>query len=191
MTKPFATLQYLSAAFLLLVFLGAAVPLVIRVFYGDMPYLHNLSLFTRVTIAFLLWCAAIVFYLLVSTKKQKESVLFTIKYKLKDWVGASLGVLLFSFTMGWLSPNTLGMMVRLAPNTPYLFQVEIANAYTQGSRHKSLGLHLKSKDDGSLYYLTLSKRQFEYQNIKVGDRLTLKCKRNVFGIYVEGFVVND
>jgi hypothetical protein len=184
-------LQYLSAFFLLLVFLCAVVPLTIFFFCGVLPYLHQYSLSTRVTIAFLFWCVAIAFYFLISSEEQRKSVSNTIQYKPKDWLGAFLGVLLFSFTTGWLSANILGVMVKLTPSASCIIEAEVIHAKSYGSRNKSMRLDLKTKIDGSIYYLSLSERQFKYPNFKIGDSLTLKCKQNFFGVYVEDFSINN
>ena len=94
---------------------------------------------------------------------------------------------LFIFLSALLDANSLGSLVRVFPNKFYSSQVEVLNAKNQGSKYKSVDLDLKSQADGEIYYLTLSKKIFDYPEIKSGDKMTLEGIQNIFGVYIEEF----
>ena len=187
MIKVRVYLQYFVAVILIIVFLSGVFPPILMQFTGILPYLHNWVIFERLILVFLVWCLVIIFYLLVSTDKQKKSVLSTIQYSFKNWVISFFGVLLFVYSGAWLSANSLGTLVKIFPNEPYSAQMEVVNVKTQGSKYKSVNLDLKSNADGEIYYLTLSKQLFNYPKFNIGDKLILKGKQNWFGVYVEEF----
>ena len=85
--------------------------------------------------------------------------------------------------------NVLGLLVTKFSNKAYMAQVEVLDAKNQGSKYKSIVLNLKSKADGKIYYLTLSKKMFDYPEIKSGNKMILEGKPNIFGAYVESFKV--
>ena len=158
-------------------------------FFGTLPYVHNYSLIERILLEFLIWLFIFILYLLVATSRQKQTVVVTLRFNLKDWIGGLLGILMFVYVGAWLSANSLGLLVKLFPNEPCSIQVNVLNVENQGSKYKSIALDLKSQVDGKIYYLTLSKKIFDYPEIKSGDKMTLQGKQNIFGIYIESFKV--
>lgn len=184
-TNTRTLLQYLVALYIFLVFVSGVFPPILMQFTGTLPYLHNWKLLFRLIFFFCLWLSAIIAYLILANQKQKKSVLSTLQYNLRDWTLSFLGALLFIFSGAWLVANSLGPLVKIFPNEPYISQMVILNAEAQGSRHKSVNLDLKSSADEKVYYLTLSKRLFNYSKFHVGDKLILKGNQNWFGVYVE------
>jgi hypothetical protein len=180
-------LQHSAGVYLAFVFLSGALPPISMQFTGILPYLNVWQFYERLIFVFLNWCFAIIFYLIVSTEKQKKSVLLTIQFNLKDWILGVLGILLFICSGAWLAANSLGPLVKILPNELYTSRMVIVNVEADGSRNKSANLDLKSIADGKIYYLTLSKRLFNYPKFNIGDKLILKGRQNWFGVYVEEF----
>lgn len=82
----------------------------------------------------------------------------------------------------------MGLLVAYSlPTKPYLERVIVKDVKYQGSKYKSAYLSLHSEDDGKNYYLTLSKKLFNYPRINSGDKMILKGEKNVFGIYINSY----
>ncbi len=94
---------------------------------------------------------------------------------------------MFIYAAADLSCNSLGTLVKIFPNQPYIEQMAVVNAKASGSKMKSVDLDLKSNADGRIYYLTLSKQLFNYPKFNVGEKLLLKGRKNFFGVYIESF----
>ncbi len=180
-------LQYLASIYWAIVLLSGVLPPILMQFTGILPYLHKWDFFERLIFFLCLWLFAFAFYLLLANKKQKKSVVSTLQYNFRDWIISSLGALLFICSGAWLIANSLGPLVKIFPNEPYISQMVVVNAESHGSRNKSVNLDLKSSADGKIYYLTLSNQLFNYSIFNIGDNLILKGKQNWFGVYIEEF----
>ncbi len=184
-SKTRTILQYSWGILLAILFFGSFLSVVVNHFWGAIPYLHESALMKRVLIVFLIWSGAFIFYLAIASSQQKKSVIETLNYDLKHWLGACLGIVIFIFATAWPSAGTLGLLVVTLPNTPYQNQMEIIGAQTRGSKNKANDLDLKTPSNGKVYYLTLSKRRFDCPQFEIGESLQLKGKQNWFGVYIE------
>ncbi len=184
-TKTRTILQYSCGILLAILFFGSFISIIEFQFLGAMPYLHESALMKRVLMVFLIWSGVFVFYLTIASPQQKKTVVVTLGYDLKNWLGACLGIVIFIFVEAWLSANTLGLLVVTLPNTPYQNQMEIIGVQTTGSKYKANNLDLKTPSNGKVYYLTLSKQLLDCPQFEIGESLQLKGKQNWFGVYIE------
>ncbi|WP_124553668.1 hypothetical protein [Methylophilus methylotrophus] len=155
--------------------------------FSDLPYLYRSAFFSRFIEVVFIWLSFIIFYFIISAKKEKEAVVGVVGVNITSWIGGLLGVFLFAYGGAHDVGNTYGLLVLTLPNTSYIEEMQIVNLKSKGSKYKYVELDLESKRTGKAYYLTLSERRFNYSMFRAGDRLTLKGKENFFGIYVEEF----
>ena len=121
-----ALLQYIAAIYLVLVvFISPGIPLLIKFFFGILPYLHSWLLINRLIFFLSLWLLGVGIYLLLANQKQKKSVLFTLHFGFRDWVLALLGALLAIYTSASLFATSIGSLVKLFPTEPYSAQMTV------------------------------------------------------------------
>ena len=91
MSKLRKFFQYLFVIVMLLFFIfSMLVPMIIDIFYGYLPYLNRWSLLESFIFCGCIWFSLHIVYLILSTKDQKNSVLSTLNYKSKEWLGVFL-----------------------------------------------------------------------------------------------------
>jgi hypothetical protein len=188
-TKP-SLGQRLSGSALLIVFLGSVVPMLLIPFVNVLPYLQRWSLAGRLTCSVLLWVTAYLLAVVTCSREQLRSIAAVAFHSRKQRIGMVLGTIMFMYAGAKLSANSFGLLVWMLPNSPYMGQFEVMAATSSGSKYKSLDLDLQAERDGREYHLTLSKRLFDLPQYQPGDRVVLRGKENLFGIYIESMRIN-
>ena len=156
-------------------------------FVNELPYLHYLTLWQRLQISFLLFSVSYLsMWIGASPKNRRASA--EIGGGVKNKIGKWLGFFLFILGGAFFNANIMGLLVlHTVPTQPYLEHMLVEQIKYEGSKSKSIFLTLHSEVDRKTYYLRLSKKLFDYPRIEVGNKMTLKGKQNVFGVYVKEF----
>ncbi len=169
-----------------------ALPTFMLPFVNVLPYVHQMDFLPRLIVSATLSLLVVsILYLLNPTHFLTfyQSGSSNSKWRTtKDWLGALLGLIMFTFSGAYWSPNLFGVLTRAFPSTEYAKTVEIVNVDFLGSKRKSVSLTLKDKD-GKAMYLVLAQRLFDYPRFKSGDTLELHGIENFVGAYVIDFKV--
>lgn len=156
-------------------------------FVSELAYLHQMTLWQRSQISFLIFSVCYLFmWLGASPRNRKASAEMSkgIKNQIVKW----LGFLLFIVSGALFNANIMSLLVlHTLPTQPFLSHVKVDQAKYQGSKSKSLYLTLHSQADGKTYYLTLAKKLFDYSKINVGDKMILKGQENFFGVHINNY----
>jgi hypothetical protein len=103
----------------------------------------------------------------------------------KGFAGSILFLILVVASNALWNANIYGSLVYALPGETFKGEFEVHEAEYRGSRRKSVHLDLKSLQDGKMYYLTLTKRRFNYPHFRKGEPVTLTGKRNSIGMLVD------
>ncbi|MDO8960656.1 MAG: hypothetical protein Q7V02_01035 [Methylophilus sp.] len=169
-----------------------ALPTFMLPFVNVLPYVHQMDFLHRLIISATLSLLVVsILYLLNPTHflSFHQSGSSDSKWGgMKRWLGPLLGLIMFTFSGAYWSPNLFGVLTRAFPSSEYAKTVEIVNVDFLGTKHKSVSLMLKDKD-GKAMYLVLAQRLFDYPRFKSGDTLELHGIENFVGAYVINFKV--
>jgi hypothetical protein len=163
-------------------------PVAVLVVFRELPYLHERRFLERLVTSaagtgVLVVAMAISFprrfliYRESTWWKTAESVLLAVS-----------GLAMFTAAAAALSGNLFGALTKLMPGTPYLARFIVSELESSLSRG-GVSLSLKPKEGTMPAYLTLSRRLFGRQEIRVGDEMVLRGKQNMAGVYVDDFEI--
>lgn len=188
--KHSVVLRLTGAAVMIAGFLAWLVPVFMLPFTNVLPYIQTMPLGHRVGIS-------AVFYLLVvvvahramEPQQRRQDRGRTVSMS-KDALGVGLGAMMAIYAAAALSGNTLGLLVRAIPGNEVTREFVVVESKRSGSSFKSTKLELSSLSDSRFYEVILSKRVFgEIPRISPGDRVKFEAVENIFGTYVNHFVI--
>jgi hypothetical protein len=169
---------------MLLTALASVWPLLLLPFVNILPYLQSQPFAARFFFSVNAWlCTGALWFVIITAKERRViSALFS---GWKDIAGTVAGIAMFAYFAAELSANTFGSLVKVFPGQSYMQRFEVMNTESAGSKYKSVTLELRSQSHRQAFYLTLSKRLFDYPQFNGGEVLMLKGKQNFFGVYVD------
>jgi len=168
------------------------IPVFLLPFVNVLPYVHQATFLQR----FLGSCVgtAIVFLTLFALGPKQflrnmSSAPATRWERAKHWLALALGFAMFTYMGAELSPNLFGALTHALPGNAYEESFQVEDATTHGSRYRSVSLVLRSHPNEASRYLVISKRLFDYPQIRRGDVLKVSGRKTAVGIYVTNFEV--
>lgn len=163
---------------------GWVLPILLIPFANALSYLQVKAFEERLAWSIALSCVA-VFCCYAGASKRSRTLATAMIAGWGDKVSVAATLCAVTFLAAELSANSLGVFAKLFPGEVYMASFDVMESESSRLRNAAISLKLRSKIDGNIYYLKLSKRLFDYPEIAAGDVVMLRGTRNDFGVYVD------
>lgn len=166
-----------------------ALPVFMLPFVNILPFVHERTVIERLPVSI---AGSVLFVLALIAMNggripPKPNFFSRKRERVIHWLGVSAGLAMFTYVGAALSANTLGIVAKVLPGDVFEAVVVLRATDYSGSRYKSVWLEYKEPESGEMQHLILSKRLFEYPELKPGDTVQLRGERTMIGIYINGF----
>jgi hypothetical protein len=178
--------RYLAGTLAIFAISLLLIPVALFPFFNFMPYLQPWSFSWRVIAISIIWIGVIAPSFIFCTYKERQIIFNAAGERTRDRIGVILGMAFFTFLSAALSANTAGIVAKLIPGKHYSGKFLVISASKTGSKYQALHLELRALDSKRSHYLSLSKRSFNFIDVKVGNYIELSGKNTLIGVYVDG-----
>lgn len=182
--------QAIAISCLLYVMLVWVLPVFMLPFVNMLPFEHEKSLLERLPFS-IAGSTLLVLALLVLNggrlpgSPRRESSLQSARH----WLAVGAGLTMFTVAGAALSANLFGSLSMILPGKSFRQQTTLSIVAPSGSRYKSLKVEYNDVEIGSPRYLILSKRLFDYPDLRSGSQVVLGGKETAIGRYIESVVI--
>jgi hypothetical protein len=178
--------QAVAIACLLYATLVWVLPVFMLPFFNVLPFEHEKTFLERLPFSLLGSALVILATVMMNRRSLTGSVnIGDTLQTARHWSGILGGLVMFTLSGTALSANLWGSLTKIIPDHSFTLQTTLEAVDYSGSRYKSMKLEYKDVETGGLRYLTLSRRLFDYPELRPGNVVVLHGKETAVGRYIE------